>query len=169
MSPHGNWTVAFACLFFALSPAATQDKKEDSHKNVQVQLEVLDLYDGLPGTGTKTIGAVGTRFGKETTTEKDKTGKLLYLRAIEGQSRWLPSNVIEIKFEITENSAKRTETVRLENFEPKTIVLREKRELGWREVLRLIPVFEPTKFLPLVAADLCNPHGHLSTTCLLTG
>src|SRR5215471_16460334 len=37
----------------------------------------------------------------------------------------------------------RTERIRLENFEPKTIVLRENRELDWRGVLRLVPVFAP--------------------------
>lgn len=72
-------------------------------------------------------------------------GKLLYLRTIDGRSRWLPDNPIEITLEISENGAKRTETMRLENFEPKTVLLRENRGLGWRELLRLIPVYEPNQ------------------------
>jgi len=50
-----------------------------------------------------------------------------------------------VKLDIKENGAKRTETIRLENFEPKTVLLRENRAVGWRELLRLIPVFEPNE------------------------
>ena len=139
-----TWTAALVSFFLATS-FATGQEKDDSQKNVRVKLEALNLYDGLPSAGTNTLAFVGMRFGKDTTTEKDKSGKLLYLRTIDGRSRWLPDNAIEITLEISENGAKRTETMRLENFEPKTVLLRENRELGWREVLRLIPVYEPNQ------------------------
>jgi len=56
----------------------------------------------------------------------------------------------QLKLDINENGAKRTET-RLENFEPKTVLLRENRALGWRELLRLIPVFGPNELPSHVA------------------
>jgi hypothetical protein len=144
MCPQKNWIAAFAWLFLAVT-VTTAQREQDSHGNVVVKMEVLDLNNGLPGAGTNSVAAVGARFGKETTTEKDKSGKLLYLRTIDGQSRWLPDNAIEVKLDIKENGAKRTETIRLENFEPKTVLLRENRAVGWRELLRLIPVFEPNE------------------------
>jgi hypothetical protein len=143
MNPHTNWTAALACFLLAASATTAQEKKSDSHENVLVQLEVLDLTDGLPGASSNSRVPVGGRFGKETTTEKDSRGKLLYMRTIDGQCRWLAGNAIEVSLEISENDVKRTERIRLENFEPKTIVLREDPALGWREVLRLIPVFAP--------------------------
>lgn len=145
MNPQRNWIAVLACALLTVSVTPAQEKKEDPRKNVLVQLEVLDLNDGLPGARSSSIVVVGGRFGKETTTEKDKSGKLLYLRTIDGQCQWLAGNAIEVTLEIAENGIKRTESIRLENFEPKTLVLRENRALGWREVVRLIPVFEPNQ------------------------
>jgi hypothetical protein len=127
----------------AVSVTTAQEKKSDSHENVLVRLEILDLTNGLPGASSGSIVAVGGSFGKDRTTVRDRQGKLLYMRTIDGQCRWLPGNAIEVTLDITENGVKRSERIRLENFEPKTLLLRENRELGWREVLRLIPVFEP--------------------------
>ena len=130
----------FLCVLLAASVAKAQG---DSHNNVLVRLEVLDIENGLPGAGSSSTAPVGARFGKEKTRESDNSGKVSYRRTIDGQSRWLPDNAIEITLDINENGRKRTKTIRLIHFEPKILVLRENRGLGKREVLRLIPVFEP--------------------------
>jgi hypothetical protein len=126
-----------------------QDKEDDPHSRVKVKLEVLTLHDGLPGGGGVSLFSVGGRLGKQTSMRKDSSRKVVYARTIEGQSRWLPDNAIEITLEITENDVKRTETILLEGFEPKTLVLREDPAHGRRELLRLIPVsgsLEPDKY-----------------------
>jgi hypothetical protein len=111
-------------------------KKDDSQKNsVWVQLELLDLQDGLPGLSSWCIAAVGTNLGVTISTEKD-------FRTVNGQNRWLPDNSIEVTLEINENGIKHSERIRLENFAPKTLVLRENPALGSREVLRLMPVID---------------------------
>ena len=149
MNQQRNWVAALACLLLAASVTTAQEKKNDSssasrstvsRENVLVQLQVLNLQDGLPGLSSYNVAAVGTNFGPTVTTEKDASGKLPYSRTINAQSQWLPGNAIEVTLEITENSIKRTETIRLENFAPKTLVLRENPTLGSREILRLIPV-----------------------------
>jgi hypothetical protein len=134
-----NWVAALACLLLAAGVTTAQEKTV-SRKNVLVQLQVLNLQDGLPGLSSFSTAAVGTNFGPTVSTEKDKSGKRLYSRTINAQTRWLPDNAIEVTLEITENGIKRTETIRLEDFVPKTLVLREKPALGSREILRLIPV-----------------------------
>ena len=149
MNAQRNWVAALAGLLLAASVTTAQEKKNDSssatrstvsRENVLVQLQVINLQDGLPGLCSFNLAAVGTNFGPTVTTEKDASGKLLYSRSINAQSRWLPDNAIEVTLEITENSLKRTETIRLENFAPKTLMLRENPPLGSREILRLIPV-----------------------------
>jgi hypothetical protein len=149
MNQRRNWVAALACLLLAASVTTAQEKKNDSssvsrstasRENVLVQLQVLNLQDGLPGLFSYNVAAVGTNFGPTVTTEKDASGNLLYSRTINAQSRWLPGNAIEVTLEITENNIKRTETIRLENFAPMTRVLRENPALGSREILRLIPV-----------------------------
>lgn len=145
-------------LLMTAGATAAQDKEEDPHSRVQVKLEMLTLHDGLPGGGA--LGgliSVGGRLPKQTSMRKDSSGKVVYRRTIEGQSRWLPDNAIEIALEITENDAKRTETIRLEGFEPKTLVLREDPARGTRELLRLIPVsgpLEPDKSVSVPAEGL---------------
>ena len=84
---------------------------------------------------------VGGRFGLDTTMEKDPSGKQVYLRAIDGRSQWVQTNAIELTLEINENGKKRIDKIRLDNFEPKTLVLREDPASGWRELLRVIPVW----------------------------
>jgi hypothetical protein len=123
----------------------TAQERKDNRSDVLVQMEILDLQNGLPGTGSKSTSPVGGLFGLDTTREKDPSGKQLYFRTIDGQSRWVEDNGIEITLKINENGTKRTETIHLSNFEPKTLVLRENRALGRRELLRLIPVFEPNQ------------------------
>lgn len=59
---------------------------------------------------------------------------------IDGETQWLPGNVIKVMLDITENDVKRTETILLEGFEPQTFVLHEDPADGTREVLRVIPV-----------------------------
>jgi hypothetical protein len=149
MNPQRNCVAALACLLLAAGVTTAQEKKNDSssasrstasRESVLVQLQVLDLQDGLPGLFSFNVAAVGANFGPTVTIDKDPSGKLLYSRTINAQSRWLPDNAIEVTLEITENSIKRTETIRLENFSPKTLVLRENPALNSREILRLIPV-----------------------------
>lgn len=158
MSPRKIWPVVVLLLMTG-GVTTAQENEGDPHSRVQVKLEVLDLHDALPGAESNSIVAVGGRFGKDTTTEKDKSGKLLYLRTIDGQSRWLPGNAIEITLEITENDVKRTETVLLEGFEPKTLVLREDPAHGRRELLRLIPVSGPLdkSHAPVMGANPREP------------
>ena len=123
--------------------ASQEKEEEDPHSRVQVKLDLLILHDGLPGgAGGGGSFAVGGNIGKATTARKDSSGKVI-VRTIEGQSRWLPDNAIEITLDITENDVKRTETILLEGFEPKTLVLSEDPAHGRRELLRLIPVFGP--------------------------
>ena len=139
MSPRKSWPVVVLLLMTGGATTA-QEKEDDPHGRVKVKLEVLTLYEGLPGGGASgSLISVGGLLGKETTTRKDSSGKVVYVRTIEGQSRWLPGNAIEITLEITENDIKRTETI-LEGFEPKTLVLREDPAHGRRELLRIIPV-----------------------------
>jgi hypothetical protein len=139
-----NCTIVLACLMFGLGVTTAQERK-DYRNDVLVQLEILDMTNGLPGAASKSTCLVGGLFGRDTTKEKDPSGKQIYFRTIDGQSRWVEDNAIEITLEINENGTKRTEMIHLSNFEPKTLVLRENRALGWRELLRLIPVFEPNQ------------------------
>jgi hypothetical protein len=109
----------FVCLLFAANVATAQEEN-DSHRNIRVQVEVLNLYHGLSeGAWGSSVVPVGIHFGNDTTTEKDSSGKVVYLRTITGQSRWLPDNAIEMTLEINENGVNRTETIRLENLEPR--------------------------------------------------
>jgi hypothetical protein len=155
-----NCTIALACLMFGLGVTTAQERKDhrnDGSENtvdgssalarqyVLVQLEILDMTNGLPGAASKSTCLVGGSFGRDTTKEKDPSGKQIYFRTIDGQSRWVEDNAIEITLKINENGTKRTEAIHLIKFEPKTLVLRENRALGWRELLRLIPVFEPNQ------------------------
>lgn len=140
MSPRKVWPVVVS-LLMAWRGTTAQEKKDDPHSRVLVRVEVLNLYDGLPGTGSGTVNAVGARLGKQGSIERDGSGNVVYDRTIEGESQWLPGNAIKINREITENDVKRTETILLEGFEPKTLVLREDSARGTRELLRLIPVF----------------------------
>ena len=133
--------VALACTFLMAGTARAQ-QITDSQKNVYVQLETLELNNGLPGAEGISVVGVGGSFGTDTTTERDRFGKLLYVRNIKGESRWLAHNVIEVKFNITENGVRRTERIRVKNFEPNVLVLREDRSRAWRELLRIIPVFK---------------------------
>jgi hypothetical protein len=143
MSPRNIWPVLVLLLMTGGATTA-QEKEDDPHSRVQVKFEVLNLYDGLPGGGwSGGLFSVGGHLGKQTSMRKDSSGKVVYRRTIEGQSRWLPDNAIEITLEITENDVKRTERILLEGFEPKTLVLREDPAHGRRELLRLIPVSGP--------------------------
>lgn len=143
MSPRKIWPVVVLLLMTGGATTA-QEKEDDPHSRVQVKFEVLTLHDGLPGGGgTSGLFLVGGNLGKQTSMRKDTSGKVVYFRTIDGQSRWLPGNAIEITLEITENDLKRTETILLEGFEPKTLVLREDPAHGRRELLRLIPVSAP--------------------------
>jgi hypothetical protein len=144
MKRQWNWTIALACLMFGLGVTTAQERK-DYRNDVLVQLEILDMTNGLPGGASKSTCLVGGSFGRDTTTEKDPSGKQIYFRTIDGQSRWVENNGIEVTLKINENGTKRIETIHLSNFEPKTLVLRENRALGRRELLRLIPVFEPNE------------------------
>ena len=143
MSPRKIWPVVVLVLMTGGATTA-QEKEDDPHSRVQVKLEGLTLYDGLPGgPASSSLISVGAHLGKQTSMRKDTSGKVVYLRTIEGQSRWVPGNSIEITLEITENDLKRTERVLLEGFEPKTLVLREDPTHSRRELLRLIPVSGP--------------------------
>lgn len=144
MKRQWNWAIALTCLMFGLGVTTAQERK-DNRNGVLVQMEILNLQNGLPGEESKSTCAVGGSFGRDTTTEKDPSGKQIYFRTIDGQSRWVENNGIEVTFKISENGTKRIKTIHLNNFEPKTFVLRENRALGWRELLRLIPVFEPNE------------------------
>ena len=144
MKRQWNWTIALACLMFGLGVTTAQERK-DYRNHVLVQLEILDMTNGLPGGASKSTCLVGGSLGRDTTTENDPSGKQIYIRTIDGQSRWVENNGIEVTLKINENSTKRIETIHLSNFEPKTLVLRENRALGRRELLRLIPVFEPNE------------------------
>ncbi len=135
-----NWILIPICLFFAGSVARGQGEKAP-HKNFQIQIEKFMLHQGLPGgEWSRTVVPVGRPFGVGRTTEQDKSGKVIYVRTITGQSQWLPDNGIEVTVNIDENGVKRTETVRLQGFQPKTILLR-KFSRNRREELRLIPEF----------------------------
>lgn len=129
MNPHRKWIAAIGWIFLAVAVATSQEKEDDSHNGVGVNLEVLTLCDGLPGAGVASAFPVGGGIN------------VIYHRHIEGHSRWLPNNAIEVTLKITEiDNTKRTETILLESFEPKTLVLREDPERGRRDLLRLIPV-----------------------------
>ena len=159
MSPRKIWPIV---VLFLMTGGATvaQEKEDDAHSRVKVKLEMLTLHDGLPGgIGSGDLFSVGGNLGKQTSMRKDSSGKVVYARTIEGQSRWLPDNAIEITLEITENDVKRTERIRLEGFEPKTLMLREDPAHGRRELLRLIPVsgsLEPDKSLGVPVEGLGN-------------
>jgi hypothetical protein len=150
MNRQRNWPIALVCFMFSFGVTTAQERK-DNRSDVLVQMEILDLQNGLPGTGSKSTSPVGGLFGVDTTREKDPSGKQLYFRTIDGRSRWVQNNGIEVTLEIDENGTKRTETVRLNDFEPKTLVLREDRALGRRELLRLIPVWDPKTVLSSTA------------------
>jgi hypothetical protein len=137
--------IALACFLFGVGTTTAQENTRDHRNDIFVQLEILDMHDGLPGAGSKRISPVGGPFGLNTTRETDMSGKQVYFRTIDGRSGWGQSNEIEVTLEINENGEKRTETIWLDNFEPKTLILREDQALGWRELLRVIPVWDPTK------------------------
>ena len=129
MNPHRKWIAAIGCMFLAVAVAISQEKVDDSHNGVGVNLELLTLCNGLPRNGMATAFLVGGGI------------EVVYLRTIEVQSRWRANNAIEVTLKITEiDDAKRAETILLEGFEPKTLVLHEDPEHGRRELLRLIPV-----------------------------
>lgn len=134
--------IVLTCFLLGMTTTA-QERRKDYRGEIFVQLEILDLKDGLPGASSKSTSSVGGPFGLDTTREKDTSGKQVYFRTIDGRSRWVQRNEIEITLEINENGKKRTETIRLNNFEPKTLVLREDRAFGWRELLRAIPIWDP--------------------------
>jgi len=107
-----------------------QEQQANSFKNfVRIQFDVIQLHDGLPGASGQSVYAVGTNLQVAMSPP-----------TIVANSRWLQDNAIEVILEITENRTTRTETVRLENFAPKTLVLSENSALGLRKILRLIPV-----------------------------
>jgi hypothetical protein len=151
MNRQWNWPIALAFFMFSLGVTTAHERK-DNRNDILVQMEILDLQNGLPGEGSKSTCAVGGPFGIDTTREKDPSGKQIYFRTVDGRSRWVTNNGIEVTLKINENGAKRTETVQLNDFEPKTLVLREDRALGRRELLRLIPVWEPQP-VPSAAAQ----------------
>ena len=136
MNLHTKCIAAIGCMFLPVAVATSQEKKDDSHNGVGVNLEVLTLCNGLPSGGVANAFSVGSGI------------EVVYLRIIEVQSRWRPKNAIEVTLKITEiDDAKRTETILLEGFEPKTLVLHEDPARGTRELLRLMPVFGPV-FVP---------------------
>lgn len=165
MNPRKIWPVVVLLLMTGGATTA-QEKEDDPHGRVKVKLEVLTLYNGLPGGWGGSLFSVGDRLGKQTSMRKDSSGKVVYRRTIEGQSRWLPDNAIEITLETTENDVKRNERILLEGFEPKTLVLREDPTHSTRELLRLIPVFsiEPDKSMSVPVEGLgkmeSNPLEH---------
>ena len=145
MNPRCNWVAIPIVLFFACSIARAQGEK-DSHRGIQLQIERFMLHQGLPGgEWGRRVVSVGKSFGEGKTTLQDKSGKVLYVRTITGESRWLPDNGIEVTLNINENGVNRTETIRLEDFQPETILLRELPG-NRREELRLIPEFLEPKF-----------------------
>lgn len=147
MNPRCKWVLIPIVIFFAGSIARAQEEK-DSRRNFQIQIEKkihiqvekFILSQGLPGAWSVRWVPVGHRFGVGTTTAQDKSGTVTYTRTITGESRWLPDNVIEVTLSINENGVNRTETIRLQGFQSKTILLR-KLPRNKREELRLIPEF----------------------------
>lgn len=140
MTPRYNWVVIPIALFFGSGITRAQERRVFS-RNVQLQIERFMLHQGLPGgEWDRRLVSVGKSFGAGKTTVQDKSGKVLYVRVITGQSRWLPDNGIEVALNIDENGVKHTETIRLEDFQPKTILLRELPR-NRREELRLIPEY----------------------------
>jgi hypothetical protein len=69
-----NCTIALACLMFGLGFTTVQERK-DYRNDVLVQLEILDMTNGLPGAASKSTCLVGGSFGRDTTKEKDPSGK----------------------------------------------------------------------------------------------
>jgi len=132
MKLRGNRVAALICLFLAAIVTTAQEKEADSFKNlVRIQFDVLHLQNGLPVLFGQNVASVGTNLKVA-----------IWPPTILAKSRWLPDNAIEVTLEITENSIMRTETIRLENFAPKTLVLGEDSALGLRKILRLIPVID---------------------------
>lgn len=159
MSPRKIWPVVVLLLMTG-SATTAQEKEDDPHSRVQVKLERLTLHGGLPGgPASSSLVSVGSRLPKQTRMVRDSSGKAVYLRTIEGQSRWLPDNAIEITLEITENDVERSERILLEGFEPKTLVLREDPAHGTRDLLRLIPVSGPLDMghAPVMGANPREP------------
>jgi len=125
-----NWVAAVVCLLLAAMVTTAQEEKADSFKNsVRIQFDVLDLRNGLPVFFGQSVYAVGTSLKVAISPP-----------TIYAKSRWLPDNAIEVTVEITENSIMRSETIRLENFAPKTLVLGEDSAHGVRKILRLVTV-----------------------------
>ena len=110
MKRQWNWTIALACLMFGLGVTTAQGRN-DYRSHVLVQLEILDMTNGLPGGASKSTCLVGGSFGRDTTKEKDPSGKQIYFRTIDGQSRWVENNGIEVTLKINENGTKRIETI----------------------------------------------------------
>ncbi len=125
-----NWVAAVVCLLLAAIVTTAQEEKADSFKNlVRIQFDVLHLRNGLPELFGQSVAAVGTSVKVAVSPP-----------TIHAKSRWLPDNAIEVTVEITENNIMRSETIRLENFGPKTLVLGEDSATGVRKILRLVPV-----------------------------
>lgn len=152
MSPQRNWVAVCVCFFLAVSVAMAREREEDRRSETYLQVDRVHLHNGLPG-GAWDVGIVrvGGPLAKDRTTEKDKSGQVIYTRTMTGQTRWLPDNAIEVMLEINENGVERTESVRLENFEPKAIVLRKDPSRNSIELLRFIPIFN-TNGLPRLPA-----------------
>lgn len=147
MSPQRNWVAVFMCFFLA---GVAMAQEEDRRSETYLQVDHLHLHDGLPegGWGVAMV-RIGGPLGKDLTTEKDMSGQVIYARTMTGQTGWLPGNAIEVTLEINENGVERTESVRLENFESKAIVLRKGPAWNSIELLRFIPIFSPNGVPPL--------------------
>ena len=72
---------ALACSGFAQVLTTTaQEKADDLHGRVQVNLEVLNLHYGLPGgPASGSLISVGGHLGKQTSMRKDSSGKTVYV------------------------------------------------------------------------------------------
>ena len=81
---------SLACSGFAqLDHRLIKSNADDPHGSMQVKLEVLNLYDGLPGgPASSSLISVGHHLGRQTSVRKDSSGKVVYLRTVEGQIRW---------------------------------------------------------------------------------
>jgi hypothetical protein len=88
---------------FGTSCKTPQERKKDYRGAVFAQLEVFEMKDGLPGASSKSTSPVGGLFRLDATREKDTSGKQACFRTIDGRSRWLQTNTIEVALDINEN------------------------------------------------------------------
>lgn len=147
MNRHRSEIAVFVCFFLAVSVAMAKEK--DRRSEVYLQVDHLHLRDGLPaGPWGGSMVQVGGRLGIDISTKKDKSGRIVYTRTITGKTRWLPDNAIEVTLDINENGVERGETIRLENFEPKAVVLRKEPTRGSVELLRFVPIFNLNGLYP---------------------